>query len=434
MQTFTGMQYLKMDVAANYGHDKEDWDFRLAWTELHDPELEDLLPHASTPAMYFAAVQALRAAQAGRPSGYPINLDATASGLQFLALLTGCEASAKLCNVVSTGHREDAYMVVYRGMQKTMDDKGDQGDQGDELIQKMNQAGQGARVPQTNRDDVKQAMMCALYGSTAEPKKVFGAGTKLLAQFYETISEMAPGAWALNEALQALWQPEALSHDWIMPDNFHVHVKVKKVITDYVQFLGVPVPVTFTINEGTKKGKSLGPNVIHSVDGMVVREMQRRCSYRAGLKADLLHWISQYEGHGTAHITIRAQHDETTELALLMWTRYQQSGFLSARILECLTQKNLPILVGQGLQIHVIKDMVLGLPDKPFSIMAIHDCFRVLPNYGNDLRRQYNLIMAQIASSSMLCFLASQVVGRRMPVNKLGDISKLVLNAEYALS
>jgi hypothetical protein len=424
------MQYLKMDVAAHYGHDKENWDVRLNWTELHDSELEDLVPYASTPAMYHAAVQALRLAQAGKPSGYPISLDATASGLQFLSLLTGCEKSARLCNVVSTGNREDAYMVIYKQMQMDMDM--DMDDRADEMIQKLKAAGH--ELPTTSREDVKQAMMCALYGSTAEPKKIFGAGTPLLDQFYITISEMAPGAWALNEALQALWQPGALSHDWIMPDNFHVHAKVEKSVTDCVQFLGASVFVTFSVNEGTKKGKALGPNIIHSVDGMVVREMQRRCSYRLGLKADLLHWIAQYEGHGMPKISIVNQQCKATEQALMLWTRSQQSGFLSARILECLNKENIPLLVGRGMQLHKIKEMVSQLPDKPFSIMAIHDCFRVLPNYGNDLRRQYNLIISQIASSNLLSFIASQVAGRLMPVNKLGDLSQLTLDAEYALS
>ena len=61
--------------------------------------------------------------------------------------------------------------------------------------------------------------------------------------------------------------------------------------------------------------------------------------------------------------------------------------------------------------------------------------FRVLPNYGNDLRRQYNRILSEIAKSDLLSFLVSQIVKRKVPVNKLDpDLWKDILEANYALS
>jgi len=113
---FTGLEYLKIDIASNYGLDKESWQDRISWVDENETDLENYLYQADEPALYFAAVQAFRKAQKGLPSGYPISLDATSSGLQILACLTGCEASARLCNVLPTGNREDAYTNIYRGM------------------------------------------------------------------------------------------------------------------------------------------------------------------------------------------------------------------------------------------------------------------------------------------------------------------------------
>ncbi|MCW6831719.1 hypothetical protein [Salmonella enterica] len=61
--------------------------------------------------------------------------------------------------------------------------------------------------------------------------------------------------------------------------------------------------------------------------------------------------------------------------------------------------------------------------------------FRCHPNYGNDLRRQYNQILSDIAKSNLLSFILSQVLGQEFTAGKLdNDMWKDVLHAEYALS
>lgn len=112
-QTFSGMNYLKIDVASNFGLDKKTWDERIAWTNTNMDKLEELVHKADEPALYFASVRGLRQAQSGEPSGYPISLDATSSGLQILACLTGDANAASICNVVDEGARMDAYTIIY---------------------------------------------------------------------------------------------------------------------------------------------------------------------------------------------------------------------------------------------------------------------------------------------------------------------------------
>lgn len=43
MQTFTGIDYLRIDIASNFGLDKLDWDQRIAWVNTHEAQLEVLL-------------------------------------------------------------------------------------------------------------------------------------------------------------------------------------------------------------------------------------------------------------------------------------------------------------------------------------------------------------------------------------------------------
>jgi hypothetical protein len=83
---------------------------------------------------------------------------------------------------------------------------------------------------------------------------------------------------------------------------------------------------------------------------------------------------------------------------------------------------------------HILK-FIATLPKKPFEILSIHDCFRCLPNYGNDLRRQYNFLLAEIARSSLLSNLVSQMLGREITVTKHDESLPLdIIQTNYALS
>ena len=59
----------------------------------------------------------------------------------------------------------------------------------------------------------------------------------------------------------------------------------------------------------------------------------------------------------------------------------------------------------------------------------------MLPSYGNDLRRQYNRLLAEVAQSDLLSFLVSQIVKRRITVSKIDpDMFGDILETNYSLS
>jgi hypothetical protein len=403
MRRFSAREYLMIDIANSYGLDKKDWSERLAWFGEHEGRLKEMLPKASDPAMYYAGVQAWEQVKAGQPIGYPISLDATASGLQLLAVLTGDRSAAELCNVVDTGHREDAYTGIYQNM--------------------VGKLGEETKI---KRDDVKGAIVPALYGSTAKPKEIFGKGP-LLTAFIETMRELAPAAWELNEVFIELWDPEALSNDWVLPDNFHVRCKVMAPVAETVHFLNEPVEITYKVNAPTAQGRSLGANCIHSLDAMIVREMSRRCSYDPT-------WVQlirdTLDGEVESRFATTEEKEEAVRMVMVLWDHYVDSGYLSARILDYIDSDTLTLVEPEA-----IRDLIDSLPAKPFSVVSTHDCFRVLPSYGNDIRWQYNLQLHLIARSNMLSFLLSQITGRKLAIGKLDPtLADDILDADYALS
>lgn len=413
MQSFTSLEYLKIDIASNFGLGKENWDTRIAWFDENEEHLAViptltasalkmhlLMKLAEEPALFYAGLQAYVKAKVGQDIGYPISLDATASGAQILSVLIGCKKSASLCNVVSTGNREDLYKNIFRTMRATLQEE----------------------AGNISKDDIKQAIMTSLYGSEKEPKNVFGEGAQLTC-FYETMDKELPGIWALNSALLQLWQKTTYSHDWVLPDNFHSKNKVMGRRTEYAQFFNSPVEVVTAVNAPQEKGRSMGANITHSIDGMIVREMSRRCTYDGEKVKDLLFLLAA--GSRAKPNRMRPQ-DDRLETIL---THYARTGYLSARVIDLVD----PINIGM-----IDPDALFGLlntlPDKPFEVLTVHDCFRVHPNYGNDLRQQYAHILADISDSTILADIASQILQHEVHVEK-GDLDPAdVRSADYQLS
>ena len=399
-QRFTGMQYLKIDIANNFGLDKQDWDVRLDWFNENQSNLLELVPKAKEPALFYAGIQAWNQANQGLPIGYPISLDACSSGLQLLACLTGDDKAVRLCGVIDTGHREDAYSVIYNEM--------------------VNSIGESAKI---SRDDCKEAIMCSLYGSTAVPKEVFGEG-KLLQVFVDTMHNLAPAAWALNQVFLDIWDSTVLSHDWILPDNFHVHVKVMGTVKEKVNFFNKPYEIVTKVNMPKENGRSLAANTIHSIDALIVREVTRRCDYRPDVVAKIQGMIFNCWEKNELEGTINNRMLET------LWFHYQDSGYLSARILDYITEDNISYIDRS-----VIQELIDSLPAKPFKVMSIHDCFKCHCNYGNDLREQYNLQLMLIAKSNLLSFTLSQIMGKEIKVDKANpNMWKHIMDSNYTLS
>jgi len=254
MQQFTGLNYLHIDIANQYGLDKESWNTRIQWTKDHINTLEDEITNASNSILYAKAVRALRDTQAGIPTGFIMGLDATASGYQIMAALTGCITTASNVNIGNNSTRQDLYTNITKQMH-------------------------GVCGITIDREDCKDAMIPVAYGSKRAPARLFGDDTPELEAFWKIIYMELPGAMWLMETLQSFWNPYALAHSWTLPDKHVALVKVmcpvdKKIEIDELNH------TTFThrayVNKPDSSGLSLAANIVHSIDGYIVREMIRR--------------------------------------------------------------------------------------------------------------------------------------------------------------
>lgn len=116
MQIFTGLEYIKIDIANHFGLDKELFEDRIAWVDQNIDQLESKMDEADEPILFIKATMALRDAQNGTASGHLVGFDACSSGLQIMACLIGCETTANNTGLIDPTHRADMYATCTKVM------------------------------------------------------------------------------------------------------------------------------------------------------------------------------------------------------------------------------------------------------------------------------------------------------------------------------
>ena len=412
MIKYSGYEYMCIDIANQYGLDKELFETRIKWTQDHLGELESLSDKADCQPLYKKAVMALRKAQAGIPTGHLVAVDAVCSGVQLMSVLTGCIAGATSTGLVNPNERADAYSKLTEVMEGILGGKVD-----------------------VSRADAKQAFMTTMYGSKAEPKKLFGEDTPEIDAFYAAANKIAPGAWELLQDLLASWKPYALSHEWKLPDGFDARVKVMSKQEARVEVDELD-HATFTYeyyqNEGQKSGLSNVANVVHSVDAYVLRCIHRRCNYDFDTVSMASIFIEDELFKRTAG-TNDSSFEVNEKLAYYV-AQYERSGMADVVILPYL----LPVDMGYMSTEHLKALLVIVngmLEYKPFEVITIHDSFAAHANNINHLRQQYINVLAEIAESNLLDDLLSQLYGKPGKFNKLStNLGALIRNSNYGLS
>lgn len=399
MQQFTGFEYMMLDVAGKFGHDKWLFGQRLDWVKKNLSVLEELTPQADKKErhLYQKAVMALRSVMAGHDTGHLIGFDACCSGVQVMSALTGCEEGAKNTGLVDPDVRADAYGMLLKVMQHILQDYS---------------------AGKITRQQAKDAMMTAFYGSKEQPKLIFGEDTPELQAFYEASAIIAPGAWALLQELLGAWTPWAKKHSWKLPDGFDAVVKVMQKVDDcrieVDELDGASFTYEFYVNEGKETGISLPANVTHSVDAYLLRCVHRRCNYDRPMVERALDAIysSLLGADGNSPrlgVKPTMPAEEGTKLAYYI-EQYNRSTVADVVILPYITEQNANQLSVPHLE--KLRDIILTmLVHKPFKVVTIHDEFRCHANYMNFLRQHYVNILADIADSELLSDLLNQLHG-----------------------
>lgn len=239
------------------------------------------------------------------------------------------------------------------------------------------------------------------------------------------MEQECPLIWQIKNKFITDLNPEAYGFDWIMPDNFHVHIDLKDNVEHSFSFMGrdftfetkekMPVPGT----------KCVPADIAHSLDSLILREVTTLAMYNP-IQIQRVRDLLQGKNKNSSY-----KNQKNEDMVANLLQRYEETNFLSARILDYLDASTIKKVPEEEL-----KELLDYVPNKPFQVAAIHDSYNVLPNYGNDVRRLYIYNLAKIARSNLLYYLQRAVLPSDAAKMQKGDpdMWKDVLNAEYPLS
>jgi hypothetical protein len=280
--TWRGLNELKYYLASHFGLDKIAYRDRI---QAVNNGLCSDITKAKEPILATKTLQMLQRAKIGRPFDGTVNIDATNSGFQILAIATGDAELAKWTNLTDSSKAYDYYAFAASKITNDMDEI------------------------RTIRPYLKKALMGVAYNSEALPREmgvkiaeILGK-TKMFCLSKEwrnaiTISKpVAELQSKLNGIICRLGQKASLQSDkdkfiirWTMPDGFKVEMPLKK--TKSISMLTEAFRGNFMFNalgwDKQKNYRGLVPNIIHSIDGYVCRQVIRNAAAK-GIKVLSIH-------------------------------------------------------------------------------------------------------------------------------------------------
>lgn len=244
-----GMDWMKVAVANCFGRDKTTFGERINW---FDQQLDFNINDADEPIMATKLLNAFQDAEDGKLVNCNMFLDATASGIQIMAALSNCATTARAVNMMGQD-RDDLYGEVAVVMNTEL-----------------------GLHNQVDRDDTKKPVMTHFYNSVEGPKRNFN--DEQIQAFYNALDGAFAGAQDVLESINQCWTDKD-EFSWTLPDGHRAVIRSK--ITE-----GATVPLgktdfyyEYTAYKASGNSRHLAPNIIHSIDGWVAREMVRRCPF-----------------------------------------------------------------------------------------------------------------------------------------------------------
>ena len=412
-----GLKWLKVGIANSINPkidgkraDKQDFATRIKWVDEHIDELENIALkksidkrypeefqeqyEAEEPAKAFALIHALRMVEHDEAIGDIIYVDAVNQGLQIQGILANDMKTLEQTSVIGQ-KRHDQYITYCEEI----------------------------GLDESHRGLLKDALKVLMYGGSGSARLILGDA--LYVKFKNNAKKYP--VWNLIAQFPRQWKEEWDVLRWSLPDGTRTQVYVKGSKKYQAKVFDYEFESSYeTFGPNPDRCCSLGPNIIHSIDGFIAREMASMCMYSKKQKTLVQKYLA---GEVQQILTVRNDYQlkRDTELQKILELG-DEFNWYSHHILDLLDLSNIG-MVSQN----ILKGLIAELPEEPFNITRIHDSFGCHPNYIPDVMKLYRYCLAHLADSNMLEHINQELdMDLKIPAKDV-NLSKKILEGIYAL-
>ena len=296
------------------------------------------------------------------------------------------------------------------------------------------------------RKVIKKALMAWGYGGSAGLCALTQTKPEQLnAVMADIANELGfQGIYAMRQACLDAWDEDALEHSWELPDGYEIHQVItqdtfaRDMLTGQYVYPAKRVEITLNgkqrgidcrwskVGKRSKKEsgtRSIGANLIHSLDAFLMREIVRRCKQDFNIKPEEFKEVVIESGSYMV-----AQDTKAVDI----YNMWKDTNVVSLNILNHLHYGDvLPTDYYDA-----ICGIIDTLPNEGFDIRPIHDEFACLPRYANSMRRQFNHLIAELYQSTVLQYFCKQF--ELLDIKPMEDVKpemvEQILQADYLLS
>lgn len=282
-----------------------------------------------------------------------------------------------------------------------------------------------------NRAKLKDSLMTFLYGSLDKPRKILGKHN--VKYFHDTAKSVCEGAYWLRNTLIDEWDGTKSVQGWLLPDLFTAYCPVEELVTYKSILNGTPLKYKIKEQKPIERSVSNSANVVHSVDGYIMREMVRRAMYDKSHMTYIIYLLIQakhVDQEPTYALTGKAKLDKFIKM-------YERTKVLTIAILDELQSIADVLALSQEHRDELLPLLQLLIQQPRYEMVVVHDCFKCLPNFMNYTRYQYNHIMTNLVKSDLLNFLLEQTTVTKVKHNVSqefkDELAKYVLQSNYGI-
>ena len=295
------------------------------------------------------------------------------------------------------------------------------------------------------RKVIKKALMAWGYGGSAGLCSLTQTKPEQLNEVMEDIADELgfQGIYAMRQACLDAWDEDALEHSWELPDGYEIHQVItqdtfaRDMLTGQYVYPAKRVEITLNgkqrgidcrwskVGKRNKKEsgtRSIGANLIHSLDAFLMREIVRRCKQDFNIKPEEFKEVIE------SGFSINVSDAKAADI----YGMWKETNVVSLNILNHLH-------VGDTLPsdyYEAICRVIDVLPSEGFDIRPIHDEFACLPRYANSMRKQFNHLISELYQSTILQYFCKQF--ELLDIKPMEDVKpemvEQILEADYLLS